>query len=150
MTTFEPGTSPSPNPGPTAGLTPDPMPASTPTESPDRPAPKRARRGRWIGPIRITPVSTIVALVLFGSLAFIVYVTFKVHDGQIPLLAVGFVAFGAAWAAIAVGALIGMWRAASWARTGRATALAIAGGIAGLGAIGCFSIAAVLALVLNT
>ena len=41
-------------------------------------------------------------------------------------------------------------RAASWARTGRATALAIAGGICGLGAIGCFSIAAVLALVLNT
>jgi hypothetical protein len=95
-------------------------------------------------------VSTVVALVLFGSLAFIVYVTFKVHDGQIPLLAVGFVAFGAAWAAIAVSALVGMWRAASRARTGRATALAIAGGIAGLGAIGCFSIAAVLTLVLNT
>ena len=146
MTTFEPGPSPSPNPG----ADPNPMPASTPTPTSSPPAPKRARRGRWIGPIRITPVSTVVALVLFGSLAFIVYVTFKVHDGQIPLLAVGFVAFGAAWAAIAVGALIGMWRAASWARTGRATALAIAGGIAGLGAIGCFSIAALLTLVWNT
>jgi hypothetical protein len=127
---------------------PDPMPASIPDAAP--PAPRRTRRGRWLGPIPITPVSVVVALVLLGSLVFIVFVTLKVHDNQIPLLAVGFVAFGAAWAAIAVGSLLGMWRAASWARTGRATALAIAGGIAGLGAIGCFSIAAVLTLVWNT
>ena len=127
---------------------PDPMPASIPDAAPA--APRRTRRGRWLGPIPITPVSVVVALVLLGSLVFIVFVTLKVHDNQIPLLAVGFVAFGAAWAAIAVGSLLGMWRAASWARTGRATALAIAGGIAGLGAIGCFSIAAVLTLVWNT
>jgi hypothetical protein len=132
---------------------PDPMPASIPDAGPDTappvapPAAERTRRGRRLGPIPITPVSIVVALVLFGSLVFIVYVTLKVHDNQIPLLAGGFVAFGAAWAAIAVGALHGMWRAASWARTGRATALAIVGGICGLSAIGCFSIAAVLTLV---
>jgi hypothetical protein len=124
---------------------PDPTPAAIPDSAPT--AAKRARRGRRLGPIPITPVSVVVALVLLGSLVFIVYVTLKVHDNQIPLLAAGFVAFGAAWAAIAVGSLLGMWRAASWARTGRATALAIAGGICGLGAIGCFSIAAVLTLV---
>ncbi len=128
---------------------PDPMPVSIPDAAPPpvQPPAKRTRPGRWIGPIPITPVSVVVALVLLGSLVFIVYVTLKVHDNQIPLLAGGFVAFGAAWAAIAVGALLGMWRAASWARTGRATALAIVGGICGLGAIGCFSIAAVLTLV---
>jgi hypothetical protein len=92
----------------------------------------------------------VVALVLLGSLIFIGYVTVSVHDGQIPLLAVGFVAFGAGWAAVAIGALLGMWRAASYARTGRATVLAILGGIAGLAAIGCFAITALLTLVWNT
>jgi hypothetical protein len=131
---------------------PDPMPASIPDAGPPTalPAAKPTRRGRWLGPIPITPVSVVVALALFGSLIFIVYVTLKVHDDQIKLLSVGFVVFGAAWAAIAVGALVAMWRAASWARTGRATALAIAGGIAGLSAIGSFAIAAILALVLNS
>jgi hypothetical protein len=117
--------------------------AAVPGDRPRRP-------GRWIGPVQLTPVSVVVALVLLGSFVFIGYVTVKVHDNQIPLLAVGFVAFGAAWGAIAVGALIGMWRAASYARPGRATALAIAGGLAGLGAIGCFSIAVLLTLVWNT
>jgi len=92
----------------------------------------------------------LVAIVLLGSLAFIGYVTLNVHDNQIPLLAVGFVALGAAWAAIAVGSLVGMWRAASIARTGRAVGLALFGGLAGLGAIGCFAITALLTLVWNT
>jgi len=131
---------------------PDPMPATIPDAAPPPvpPPAKRTRRGRWIGPIPITPVSVVVALVLLGSFVYIVYVTLKVHDDQIKLLAVGFVAFGPAWAAIAVGALVAMWRAASRARTGRATGLALAGGIAGLSAIGSFAIAAVLALVLNS
>lgn len=119
---------------------------STPAAGPARPA----RPGRWIGPLRITPVVVVVALVLIGSFVFIGYVTLNVHDNQIPLLALGFVAFGVAWAAIAIGALLGMWRAASYARTGRATGLAIIGGLAGLGAIGCFAITALLTLVWNT
>ena len=121
-------------------------PGTESTETSGRPA----RAGRWIGPLRITPVVIVVALILVGSLAFIGYVSVSVHDNQIPLLAIGFVAFGAAWAAIAIGALIGMWRAASYARTGRAMALALVGGLAGLGAIGCFAITALLTLVWNT
>jgi hypothetical protein len=128
-----------------------PGPAQNPTvPSGGQVATARPRAGRWIGPVKVTPVSVVVALVLIGSILFIGYVTFKVDDNQIPLLAVGFVACGAAWGAIAVGALLGMWRAASWAHTGRATGLAIGGGLAGLAAIGCFSIAVLLALVLNT
>jgi hypothetical protein len=138
VTTIQPAPGPAPDPGSMPAPAAEPAPASP------------ARPGRWIGPIRVTPVSVLITLVLIGSLVFIVYVTFKVHDGQIPLLAAGFVAFGAAWAAIAVAALVAMWRAASYARTGRATALAIAGGVAGLGAIGCFAIAALLTLVWNT
>lgn len=121
-------------------------PASESSETAARPK----RPGRWIGPLRITPFVIVVALVLVGSFGFIGYVTLNVHDNQIPLLAVGFVVFGAAWAAIAIGALIGMWRAASYARTGRATALALIGGMAGLGAIGCFAITAVLTLLANS
>jgi hypothetical protein len=105
---------------------------------------------RHLGPFPITPISVVVALVLLGSFVFIGYVTISVHDNQIPLLAMGFVAFGAGWAAVAVGALVSMWRAASYARQGRATLLALAGGICGLGAIGCFAIAALLTLVWNT
>ena len=118
-----------------------------PPSAPEAPTARRRRPGRWIGPLRITPIGVLIALVLVGSLVFIGYVTLNVHDGQLPLLAIGFVAFGAAWAAVALGALLGMWRAASYARTGRATALALAGGLAGLFAIGCFSITALLTLV---
>ena len=107
-------------------------------------------RGRHLGPFPITPISVLVAVVLLGSFLFIVYVTVTVHDQQIPLLAGGFVAFGVGWAAVAVGALVAMWRAASYARQGRATVLAVLGGLCGLGAIGCFSIAALLTLVWNT
>lgn len=114
------------------------------------PAPSRTRAGPRIGPLRITPPVVVVGIVLIGSLVFIGYVTLNVHDNQIPLLAVGFVAFGASWAAIAVGALVGMWRAASYAMTGKAVGLALVGGIAGLGAIGCFAISALLTLVWNT
>ena len=106
--------------------------------------------GPRIGPLRITPLVVLVAIVLIGSLVFIGFVTINVHDNQIPLLAVGFVAFGASWAAIAVGALVGMWRAASYAMTGKAVGLALIGGLAGLGAIGCFAITALLTLVWNT
>ncbi|HYK96075.1 MAG TPA: hypothetical protein VE011_09460 [Candidatus Dormibacteraeota bacterium] len=148
MSTIQPAPGPAPDPSQAVatGAGPTPGTAAQPAAAPAA----RTRRRRRIGPIPVTPVSVVVALVLLGSLIFIVYVTLKVHDGQIPLLAAGFVAFGAAWVAIAIGALVAMWRAASYARSGRATALAIAGGIAGLSAIGSFAIAAVLALVLNT
>ena len=121
-----------------------------PASDEDEPVTGSVPAGRRIGPIPVTPISILVALVLVGSFAFIGYVMINVHDNQIPLLAMGFVAFGAAWAAVAVGALVSMWRAASYARQGRATLLALAGGICGLGAIGCFAIAALLTLVWNT
>ena len=146
MTTFQPA----PDPGPAPTSVPGP---ALPPESPPVAAPgpdRRPRRGRRLGPIPITPVNVVIALVLIGSIIFIAYVTFKVDDNQIPLLAVGFVACGAAWAAIAVSLLVAMWRAASYARAGRATGLALGGGFAGLAAIGCFSIAALLTLVWNT
>jgi membrane-bound metal-dependent hydrolase YbcI (DUF457 family) len=92
----------------------------------------------------------VVTLAMIGSLAYIGYVVLRVRDNQIPLLAYGFVVLGASFAAIAVGSLIGMWRAASRSRAGRAFALAIFGGLAALAAIGSFTVAALSTLVWNT
>jgi hypothetical protein len=98
-----------------------------------------ARRGVYLGPLKITPAVVLVAIAIVGYVAFIMYVVFRVEDEQIPLLGAGFGVLGASFAAIAIGSLVGMWRAASRARTGRAFGLAIVGGIAGLVAIGCFT-----------
>jgi hypothetical protein len=110
------------------------------------PAPER-RRGRSIGPLPITPAVILVALALIGSMAFIAYVVIAIDEEQIPLLAAGFAVLGACFVAIAIGALMGMWRAASRAAGGRALLLAIVGGIAGMAAIGCFAVTALSAMV---
>ena len=108
------------------------------------------REGRYIGPLRITPVVILVALGFIGSVAYLGYVVLAIDEQQIPLLAAGFAVLGACFAATAVGALLGMWRAASRAAGGRALALAVVGGIAGLAAIGCFTVTALSAMVWNT
>jgi hypothetical protein len=105
------------------------------------------RRGRYIGPLRITPAVIVVALAFVGSVLYLGYVVLAVDEEQIPLLAAGFVVLGASFAAIAIGALLGMWRAASRARGRRALVLAIVGGLAGMAAIGCFTVTALSALV---
>ena len=108
------------------------------------------REGRYIGPLRITPSVIVVALAFVGSLLFIGWVVIAVDEEQIPLLASGFVVLGASFAAIAVGTLLGMWRAASRAKGRRALLLAIVGGLAGMAAIACFTVAALSALVWNS
>jgi Na+-transporting NADH:ubiquinone oxidoreductase subunit NqrE len=122
-----------------------PPPAATPPSPP-----VARRRGLYVGPLRITLPVVLVTIALLGSAAFILYVTFRVEDEQIPLLAAGFGVMGACFAVIAIGALVEMWRAASRARAGRALGLAIVGGIAGLTAIGCFTFTALATMVWNT
>lgn len=92
----------------------------------------------------------VIALAILGSSIFIVYVVLTVEDNQIPLMAAGFVVLGASFAAVAIWSLLGVWRAASRARGGRALGLALFGGLAGLGAIGCFTVTALSMLVWNT
>ena len=138
---------------------PAPVPASTvpgagapgsgatasPSVAPVAVAPDRPRRS-----MRISIPGIVIGLALLGSIAFIGYVVTQVEDDQIPLLATGFVVLGASFAAIAIWTIVGMWRAASRSRGGRALLLAVVGGLAGLGAIGCFTVAALAALVWNT
>jgi hypothetical protein len=120
-----------------------------PTEIP--PTPERvqpaARRGLHIGPVPITPALVLVTIALVGSIAYVLYVVTQVEDEQIQLLGYGFGVMGASFAAIAIGAVVAIWRAASRARAGRALVLAIVGGVAGLCAIGCFTFTAIALLV---
>jgi hypothetical protein len=106
--------------------------------------------GRSIAGIRLSLAVVVVALALVGSLAYILYVVLAIDEEQIPLLAAGFAVLGASFVAVAIGALVGMWRAASRAAGGRALVLAIVGGLAGLAAIGCFTVTALSAMLWNT
>jgi hypothetical protein len=105
------------------------------------------RSGPHLGPLSITPVRAVVGIAFLGSIAFIGVAILKVRDErQIPMLSSGFAVLGLAFAAMALGAVIELWRAAAVAQTGRAVGLAIGGGIAGLAAIGCFTVTVVFAL----
>jgi hypothetical protein len=109
-------------------------------------APRQAS-GMRLGPIGVTPLRVVVALAFVGSVAFIGYAILMVRDArQIPMLSSGFLVLGGACAAIALGALIQLWRAGERGRTGRAMVIAIVGGVAGLAAIGCFTVTVVFAL----
>jgi hypothetical protein len=95
----------------------------------------------------VTPVRLVIAVAFLGSAGFIAYAILRVRDAsQIPMLSSGFAILGLAFAAMALGALIQLWRAASDGRSGRALALGIGGGIMGLAAIGSFTGAVLLAL----
>ena len=101
-----------------------------------------------MGPFQVTPIRAVVAIAFVGSSAYIGYAILKVRDtAQIPMLSSGFAVLGLAFVAVALGAVIQLWRAASEARGGRAMVLAIGGGLAGLAALGCFTLTVVLALV---
>jgi hypothetical protein len=120
---------------------------------PERPqeAPRGGgREGRSFGGLRITLAVVVVGLAMVGSLVYIGYVILAVDEEQIPLLAGGFAVLGASFVAVAIGTLLGMWRAASRAEVGRALLLAIVGGLAGLAAIGCFTVTALSAMVWTT
>lgn len=92
----------------------------------------------------------LIGIALLACIAYILWVVREVQDEQITLLAYGFIALGLCFAAIALGSLIGVWRAASRAEGGRSFGLALVGGLAALGAIGSWSVAALLLLVLNS
>ena len=112
--------------------------------------PPATRQGRYIGPVKVTLPLVVVLLTLIGSLVFDVYVVAAITDGQIETLAAGMAVSGVSFAALAVGAVVGMWRAASRAAGGRSFALALVGGLSALGAIGCFAVTAVLTLLSNS
>jgi uncharacterized membrane protein YedE/YeeE len=106
-----------------------------------------SRSGPHLGPIQITPMRIVIAVAFIGSAGFIAFAILRVRDAtQIPMLSSGFAVLGLALAAVAIGMLIQLWRAASEGSSGRAMLLGIVGGAVGLGAIGCFTATILLAL----
>jgi hypothetical protein len=100
--------------------------------------------------MRLTPIRLVIVVAFLGSSAFIAYAILRVRDtSQIPMLTSGFAVLGLALAAVAVGAVIQLWRAASVGANGRALALGILGGLFGLAAIGCLTATVLFALLWN-
>jgi hypothetical protein len=80
------------------------------------------------------------------GLGLVVWALVRRDEGAVPVLATGTLILGLAFAAIAVGAAVGVYRSAVDEQSGRALALAIGGGLAAILAFGCLASAAVLAL----
>ena len=107
----------------------------------------RGRLGPHVGPIRITPTRAVLAIAFVGSLAYIAYAILRVEDSaQIPMVTTGTAVLGLVFTALSVGGAIRMWRAWQDRMQGRTVLFAVAGGIAGMIALGCFAGAIVLAL----
>jgi hypothetical protein len=107
----------------------------------------RGRLGPHIGRVRITPTRAVLAIAFVGSLAYIAYAILRVEDSaQIPMVTTGTAVLGLVFTALSVGGAIRMWRAWQDRMQGRTVFFAIAGGIAGMIALGCFAGAIVLAL----
>jgi hypothetical protein len=105
----------------------------------------RRRRGVHLGPIRLTPTRVTLAVALMGSIGFVVFATTVRDTSQIALLAAGAFVLGIVFSALAAAGAVGTYRAASEGSSGRAFAMALLGGIAGVIAFGCFAGALILA-----
>ncbi len=100
---------------------------------------------------RLTPIRIVIGLAFLGSAGLIGYAIVVVRDSsQIPILSAGFAVLGLATSAIAIALVVELWRAAADGRSARALALAILGGLVGLAAIACFTMTALLALLMRS
>ena len=97
--------------------------------------------------VRITPIRLVIAVAFLASSGFIAVVVLKVRDtSQIPMLSSGFAVLGLSLVAMAIWALVELWRAASDGNNLRAMLLGVVGGLIGMAAIGCFTATVLLAL----
>ncbi len=116
-----------------------------------RPDSARGVKVPAVARFRLTPIRIVIGLAFLGAAGFISYAIVVVRDSsQIPMLSAGFLVLGLATGAIAIALVVELWRAASDGRSGRAFAMAILGGIVGLAAIACFTMTALLALLLQS
>lgn len=107
-------------------------------------APLDDEPGRHLGPIPVTATGVLIVIALILSIGWLAY-TITVRDpSQIPLLASGMVILGIVFGAIAIVGGRATWRSSARGRDARAFAHAIVGGLAWLGAAGCFAAAMIL------
>ena len=132
-------------------------PGGHPQATPRRPDDRRraagaagrggGRGGPTIAGLAVTPIRVVLAIALFGSLAYLLFAITVRDASQIPMLASGAAVLGIVFAALAVGGAIECYRAGREDDGRRAILLAIAGGFAAMISAGCFAAAMVLALV---
>ena len=118
--------------------------------SPRNPDGSRRRVGPYAGPVRLTPTRVTLGIALFGTAAFLLYAITVRDASQIPLLSSGAAVLGIVFTALALAGASSTFQAGRTGASGRAFVMAVMGGIAGLIAFGCFSAAAILALVWKT
>jgi hypothetical protein len=95
---------------------------------------------------RVSPGLVILAIALFGSLAFAAYAITVRDASQIPLFASGGVALGIVFGALALYLLRATWKAGVDDRGARALGLAVGGGIAAIIGFGCIAGSVILFL----
>ncbi|HEX8939596.1 MAG TPA: hypothetical protein VF763_05485 [Candidatus Limnocylindrales bacterium] len=113
-----------------------------------RPVPSRAALARGEGGRRrsLSPGPVILVLAAVGSVLFVVYAATVRDPSQIPLLSAGSAVLGIVFAALTIVAASATYRAGRVGRPGRALAMALSGGVAGIIACGAFGAAVILAL----
>lgn len=100
-----------------------------------------------VGRVVVTPLGVLIAVLIVGGPVLMLYAIASVKDeGQVTLLEIGTVGMAIGFGLWTLVSLRAMWRAASAARSGRAMAFAIIGGLAGIGAIGSLAMTLILAL----
>lgn len=106
----------------------------------------RAREGRWLGPVRLTPTRVIFLIAVLGSGGYLAYALTVRDATQIPMLASGAAVLGLVFTALALAGVVETVRAARADRPARSLGAAIFGGVAAVVALGCFAVATVFAL----
>jgi hypothetical protein len=109
-------------------------------------SPKR-RTGPHLGPIAITPVRVILLIALVGGLAFLAYSLLVRDQLQVPLMASGFAVIGLVFGAMAVLALVSVFRSGRAGRDGTAVATALFGGLLAAGAMLSLAAAAIMSMI---
>ena len=106
-----------------------------------------ARRGVFLGPVRLTPVRVVLVLALIGTLAYLAYALTVRESSQIPMLASGAAVLGLVFLGLAVAGGQGTLVAGREGRNRDAIAMALGGGIAAMIGFGAIAGAIVLAMV---
>lgn len=95
---------------------------------------------------RLGPIQIAIAVALIGSAGLVIYAFLKRDSSQIPLLATAAAIFGIVLVVLALGGAASTYRAAREGRAGRAMVLALAGGVAAIGAAAALAFATILGL----
>jgi hypothetical protein len=118
--------------------------------SPRAPNGSRRRTGAHLGPFRVTPTRTFLAIALVGSLLYLVYAVSVRDTAQIPALASGALVLGLVFGMLAIVGGVETYRAARSNRPARSVIAAVLGGLAGMVALACFAAAAIFAILSRT